>query len=147
MSSVRTLSSYITQPICNFWIPKATSSFFGCLFHVKPSISRARILVANSSKLVTSWSYILTSNRTMDFATGFGFLAFAAGGGVGLAAGFAGASSSAKGSKSSSSFFFSYFFSSFFAFFPFLSLLFLALFFSAHCWILTGEKLLMKRYQ
>ena len=83
----------------------------------------------------------------MDFAIGFGFLAFAAGGGVGLATGFAGASSSAKGSKSSSSFFFSYFFSSFFAFLPFLSLLFLALFLSAQSWMRTGEKLLMKRYQ
>ena len=53
MSSVKTLSSSITHPIWSFWMPKATSSFFGSLFQVKPSIYKAKILWANSSKLVS----------------------------------------------------------------------------------------------
>ena len=143
MSSVKTLSSSITQPIDNFWIPKATSNFFGSLFQVRPSIFKARILLANSSKSVTYWSYIFTSNTTIDLATGLALAGLAGAAGF-LATGLAaGVSSSAKGSKSSSS---SFFFSSFFSFLSFLSFL-SVLFWPAQAWTTTGEKLLMKRYQ
>lgn len=138
MSSVGTLSSSMTHPSWSFWMPKATSNLLGWLFQVKPSIQRAKILWANSSRLVVQASQIFTSKTTMDLAAGLAFLAFSFGfsTGLGLAAG---VSSSAKGSKSSSSFLVSAFFSSF--------LPWAACCCPAKDWSLEKLQVLMKRYQ
>lgn len=136
ISSVSTLSSSMTHPICSFWIPKATYTFLGWLFQTKPSIFKANIFWASSSKLVTSASYILTSKTTIDLATGLGLAAFA-GFGWGFSTFFAGTSaSSAKGSKSSS-----------LVLGASVFLTSAGLLEAIHFWRTTGVKELMNKYQ
>jgi hypothetical protein len=121
MSSVPTLESSTTHPICNLFIPKAMGTILTSLFQTSPSMLISLKIFSESAFKSYSVSKTLTSKTMIDlamttfFSFFFSYSAFCFSATLARVA-LSSSLSSPKRSMSSSSFFFSTFFSSFFSY-------------------------------